>query len=85
MDFLNLSAADGEETLEERKEKQEGKRGLRALPGSHLRFCGGRNGCQPLLLGLQLVPGYTVESLSTTYFSSLLQVRLAGSTYYSEI
>lgn len=36
----------------ERKEKQEGRGRPAALLGSHLRFCSGRNGCQPLLLGL---------------------------------
>lgn len=79
--LLNLSAADGGETLGERKEKQEGRGRLAALMSSHPRFCGGSNGCQALLLGLQLAPGYTTKSLTTTYFSFLLQEGLKGSTY----
>lgn len=67
--LLNLSDADGGETLGEKKEKWEGRRRLAALPGSHLCFCGGSNGCQPLLLGLQFAPGYAMKSLATTYFS----------------
>lgn len=54
--LLNLSAAVVGETLGKRKENEEGRGRLAALPGSHLRFCGGSTGCQPLLLGLPLAP-----------------------------
>lgn len=79
--LLNLSAADGAETLGERKEKQEGRGRLVALMSSHPRFCGGSNVSQALLLELQLAPGSTTKSLTTTYFSFLLQVGLTDSTY----
>lgn len=66
----------------ESKEEQEGRGGLAALPGSHPRLCGGSRGWQPLLLGMQLAPGYAGKSLTTTYFSLLLQGGLTGSTYW---